>query len=620
MTRKLMNTGTVFAAVALAACAANAANVTFSNVTGDGDLAAGENWGGTFPTSGMCVLVDKLMTYTASSDVTFPGALQFQGVNADYIFSMSGRTITVGGKLNSYYSATALFDSGVWNVTGDFNPVNNAAYPCTMILTNGVVFNVSGNCTFNGNTKNSLLRVHGASKIYFNRGEIMNSNNNNCCIEILDGGEMSWQDGYFSPSATASSNCTVLVSGSGSKLFNRRTASAATLRFGTAESCDNRLRVESGATIDTTKYGDSSFRGTGKIGEGANAVSNIIEVVGGTYEGGSLIVNENATSWGNGIRISGGGAMSLGGNDLTVGGLGRSEIVVEGEGSSLSCKSVCIGKLATSTGCRFRIGDLATFHQLSPLTNRAPLFGAGSGNEMIVEGGATFDAAESDVAFSWSDNEAGGNRVTVRGEGTTMDVGEFTIGLHAGVSDGNVLEVSDGAEFVVCEERNFQVCSADSLVALSNATIRLQGLNSNAQFGKPVDSAQASITTNNQLLLQGAAPRFEVEHGNLTFENASRLVFEIPAEGYADVPLTASTIRLADDTVIDIACEAFQKALRSRATVVLARATTSLNVSQTVLDAANEKLLPLKRELKIDGTDLVLKVRPTDVGLVIILR
>ena len=72
--------------------------------------------------------------------------------------------------------------------------------------------------------------------------------------------------------------------------------------------------------------------------------------------------------------------------------------------------------------------------------------------------------------------------------------------------------------------------------------------------------------------------------------------------------------------MIDVSCEAFQKALRSRTAVVLARATTSLNVPQAVLDAANAKLVPLKRELKVDGLDLVLKLRPTDIGFSVILR
>ena len=578
------------------------------------DISDPAAWGETIPAE-QVNFNDKSAVYTNSRDVTFKSVMQTQSNPQDIVFRMNpSYLVTVTGNFGTYYKATKqTFDGGRWSIGGIL--AATAQTGGSLVLTNGVVVNAAA-FSFNKSSASGEMIVTDSSELHFGRGDGFGTMKDSL-ITVSDGAQMTWKSDAFRPWGTGSSNNLFLVTGPGSTANCEDKSTPPQIAY--KDSAFNVLRVENGATM---------WVGGGSFGQDLGAVSNRIEVVdaGSKFEfKGSLKVNNVEGSFANDILIANGGeiALTAGTADFNIGGSGRSTVIVSN--AAFRAAKFCIGTDVTSTGNLFRVCGKGSVLETPHRTDQFfPIFSKGGNNRFeLYNADWTSPLGQVGTGYAYG-SESCSNTVAFL-NGSTVSLVTFSVGYNAGAGDDNKLVVSGGSTLTLTETSATKdvnvltVGGARNTVVVSNATVSADNDFACVSVGYTAPGA-SSVGTGNGIVLQGATPRVSAANGTIRAQNASRFVFEIPAEGYANVPLTASKIRFEDDTVIDVSCEAFQKALRSRATVVLARATTSLNVSQTVLGAANEKLLPLKRELKIDGTDLVLKVRPTDVGLVIILR
>ena len=590
------------------------ARTTFPHVNDNYDISDPAAWGvDTIPSDEMN-FNDVSAVYFNSRDVTFKSVQQIQSSAQDIVFRMSpSYLVTVTLNFSPYYANTKqTFDGGRWSIGGTFTATKKDG---VMLFTNGVVVTATSFQAANATSGGKVI-VTGSSELHFNRGDSFGTAQNSI-FTVSDGAQVTWKDGYFQPWGKGSANNLFLVTGVGSTANCEDKSTPP--KIADTNSVFNVLRVEKGATM---------WVGGGAFGQDVGAVSNRIEVVdtGSKIEfKGALKVNNVEGSFANDVLIANGGeiALTAGTADFNIGGSGHSTVIVSN--ATFRAAKFCIGTDVTSTGNLFRVYGKSSVLETPHRTDQFfPIFSKGGNNRFELDNADwTSPLGQVGTGYTYG-NESCGNTVAFL-NGSTVSLVTFSVGYNAGAGDDNKLVVSGGSTLTLTETSATKdvnvltVGGARNTVVVSNATVSADNDFACVSVGYTAPGA-STVGTGNGIVLQGATPRVSAANGTIRAQNASRFVFEIPAEGYADVPLTASKIRFEDDTVIDVSCEAFQKALRSRATVVLARATTSLNVSQAVLDAANEKLLPLKRELKIDGTDLVLKVRPTDVGLVIILR
>lgn len=590
------------------------ARTTFPHKNDNYDISDPAAWGGMIPTEEVTFL-ETSAVYTNSRDVTFKSVLQTQSNPQDIVFRMSpSYLVTVTGNFGAYYKNTKqTFDGGRWSIGGTL--AATAQSGGSLVLKNGVIVNAVS-FQVNKSSANGEVTVTDSSELHFKRGDNFGIMHDSVFI-VSGGAQATWNDGYFQPWGVGSSNNLFLVAGVGSTANCENMSTPP--KIADKNSSFNVLRVEKGATM---------WVGGGNFGQDVGAVSNRIEVVdaGSKLEfKGALKVNNAEGAFANDVLVANGGeiALTAGTAELNIGGSGRSTVIVSN--ATFRAAKFCIGTDVTSTGNLFRVcgksSVLATPYKTDGFFH---IFSKGGNNRFELDN-ADWTSPLGHVGTGYAyENESSSNTVAFL-NGSEVSLVTFSVGWNAGTSDDNTLLVAGGSTLTLTETSATKdvnvltVGGSRNTVVVSNATVSVDNDFACVSVGYTASGA-SSVGTGNGIVLQGASPRVSAANGTIRLQNASRLVFEIPAEGYANVPLVASTIRFADDTVIDVLCEDFQKALRSRAAVVLARATTSLNVSQAVLDAANANLLPLKRELKIDGTDLVLKVRPSNVGLIMILR
>ena len=588
------------------------ARTTFPHVNDNYDISDPAAWGvDTIPSDEMN-FNDVSAVYFNSRDVTFKSVQQIQSAAQDIVFRMSpSYLVTVTGNFSPYYANTKqTFDGGRWSI-GTLIAVKKDG---VLLLTNGVVVNAT---SFQmGGSSGGKMTVTDSSELHFGRGDGFGTVQNSV-ITVSDGAQMTWKSDAFRPWGTGSSNNLFLVTGPGSTANCEDKSTPPQIAY--KDSAFNVLRVEKGATM---------WAGGGIVGQGVGTVSNRIEVVdtGSKIEfKGALKVNNVEGSFANDILIANGGeiALTAGTADLNIGGSGRSTVIVSN--ATFRAAKFCIGTDVTSTGNLFRVcgkdSVLETPHRADQFF---PIFSKGGNNRFELDN-ADWTSPLGQVGTGYAYGSESCSNTVAFLNGSTVSLVTFSVGYNAGAGDDNKLVVSGGSTLTLTETSATKdvnvltVGGARNTVVVSNATVSADNDFACVSVGYTAPGA-SSVGTGNGIVLQGTTPRVSAANGTIRAQNASRFVFEIPAEGYANVPLTASTIRFADDTVVDVSCADFQKALRSRTSVVLARATTSLNVLQTVLDAANEKLLPLRRELAVDGMDLVLKVRPASAGLILILR
>lgn len=590
------------------------ARTTFPHENENYDISDPAAWGGMIPTEEVTFL-ETSAVYTNSRDVTFKSVLQTQSNPQDIVFRMSpSYLVTVTGNFGAYYMNTKqTFDGGRWSIGGTL--AATAQSGGSLVLTNGVIVNAVS-FQVNKSSANGEVTVTDLSELHFKRGDnfgIMHDS----VFTVSGGAQATWNDGYFQPWGVGSSNNLFLVAGVGSTA-NCENGSTPP-KIADKNSSFNVLRVEKGATM---------WVGGGNFGQDVGAVSNRIEVVeaGSKLEfKGALKVNNAEGAFANDVLVANGGeiALTAGTAELNIGGSGRSTVIVSN--ATFRAAKFCIGTDVTSTGNLFRVcGKSSVLETPYKADGFFHIFSNGGNNRFELDN-ADWTSPLGPVGTGYAyGSESSGNTVAFL-NGSKVSLVTFSVGFNENKGDDNTLLVAGGSTLTLTETSATKdvnvltVSGSRNTVVVSNATVSVDNDFACVSVGYAAPGA-SSVGTGNGIVLQGASPCVSATSGTIRLQNASRLVFEIPAEGYANVPLVASKIRFADDTVIDVLCEDFQKALRSRAAVVLARATTSLNVSPAVLDAANAKLLPLKRELKIDGTDLVLKVRPSNVGLIMILR
>lgn len=608
--------GTLAAVLATVLLSGSAqARTTFPHVDGNYDISDPAAWGvETIPSDEMN-FNDVSAVYLNSRDVTFKSVQQIQAAAQNIVFRMSpSYLVTVTGDFGAYYANTKqTFDGGRWLIGGTLSAT--ARTGGSLVLTNGVVVNAAV-FKLNKSSGSGEMIVTDLSELHFKRGDNFGVAHDSV-FTVSGGAQATWNDGYFQPWGVGSSNNLFLVTGVGSTANCEDKSTQ--LKIADGNSAFNVLRVEKGATM---------WVGGGNFGQNAGAVSNRIEVVGdgSTIEfKGALKVNNVEGASANDILVANGGEIKLtaGTAGFNVGGSGRSTVIVSN--ATFRATKFCIGTDVASTGNLFRVcGKNSVLETPCQTDSFFHIFSKGGNNRFELDN-ADWTSPLGQVGTGYAYGSESCSNTVAFLNGSAVSLVTFSLGYNAGTGDDNTLIVAGGSTLTLTRSGNtadvdvLTVGGASNTVVVSNATVSADSDFACVSVGYATPGA-SSVGTGNGIVLQGASPHVTAENGTIRLQNASRLGFEIPAAGFANIPLAASKIWFADDTVIDVSCEAFQKALRSRTAVVLARATTSLNVPQAVLDAANAKLVPLKRELKVDGLDLVLKLHPTDIGFSVILR
>ena len=206
-------------------------------------------------------------------------------------------------------------------------------------------------------------------------------------------------------------------------------------------------------------------------------------------------------------------------------------------------------------------------------------------------------------------------------------VGAYWIGQTA-VEKGNRLVVENDAKVLL--SGNFSVHCANSLVAVSNATLSAKSFKLGFVNTSVSPAEDASVSTNDTLVVRGSTPTFAVTNA-LSFENKSHVRYELAAGGYAAdfVPVKAGSITLNAGCSLEIDLSRYladESAAPDRATMTLARASSTLTLDADALAAARanvqEQLAAsekFKGDLAVVGNDLVLTVKRIQ-GLVMIVR
>ncbi len=607
----------VLSLMALILCAgAVQARTTFPHVNDNYDISDPAAWGGVIPADEV-TFTDITAVYTNSRDLSLRNILQTQSKPQDIVFRMNpAYAITLSGAFSPYYAQTKqTLEGGVWNIGGILTATTRAG--SVMLLTNGVMVTATSFRMGADNPTDGKVTITDSSELHFGRGDGFGTIQNTI-LTVSDGSQMTWNNGYFQPWETGSTNNLFLVTGAGSTANCEDKSTAAKIADGT--SLFNTLRVDKGATM---------WVGGGNFGCAAEAVSNRIEVVG---EGskiefkGSLTVNKVEGAFANDILVADGGEIALTTTatpEFILNGGGRSTVLVSN--ATFRASRFTIGGEATSTGNLFRVygknSVLATPLSADKFLN---IFGKGSQNRFELDS-ADWTSMLGPVGTSYAYGaEACSNTVAFL-NGSSVSLMSFRLGFNAGTGDDNVLLVAGGSTLNLWDapssERDVMIVGgARNLVVVSNATISINEESTRFSVGYPVLNG-TTVGAGNGLVLQGLSPLVSVPQGTIRLSSASRLVFDLPVEGYSSVPLVASKITLADDTEVDIRFAAFQKPLKKRASLVLARAATALSVGDAVLAAANAKLIPNRCELKVNGNDLVLDVRTAkEKGVVLVLK
>lgn len=609
-----------------------AADVTFPNADGSGDLASPAAWGDVQHTSSdRLVLPDVSATYTASADIAFAGIAFPYGNGGKRslmdLSNQSGRTVTLSGSVSAAGSqSTNEFCGGKYVFTA-----GEIAQPANNIHDHGWVF--SGGCVAtniaqylmgNGGGNNSLT-VKDAAKVWFAktiRGDSYYRSAGHR-LSVLSGGELhllaTAGDGKGAFMSDNPDNQygekvvdnRVLVDGEGS-LFRvlKGTAvnsyvgyrmqgnqfvvsnggcavfeSGTTLRIGNADiSSDNLLRIESGATLsaDTVAigYAGGPFNRF-EVLSCATATCGVVQFAGNTATHDNTILVSNAT---------------------------------------LNCTQV---KVASTGASANTVRVTGPDGRLEATVSNYDYFYRGTGNEIEVSDGATLLTLGDSSLCSNDGTATHSNRISAVSGGTISCTGTFWLGCrhNAARPIGNTLNLAGGT----LTAAKFNVNGIANVVVVSNGT--LSTTNGGVAFAKK--ESWTGETSNLVVRIQGDHPSITTQSGGVEVLRDTQVVFDLPVNGYLDglAPIRPSgqVDFSSDSTIVLEGLEACCEQLEGRTllmSLVQAGPNRNLNVPDAVVEKANADLIArglAKCRLYKDGNALVLKAK-NESGLILVFR
>ena len=526
-------------------------------------------------------------TYTASDEPTTLGALQVAAspVTFDFSANPSHKVVFDGTAPDDVFSvrtkkANVVFNGGEWDAQGtgsiycgkndsDYGENNVSLYNCVWTNLNRVYVA--------RNVKKCVLTLDGNSRIHAQRCFLMYSGNNTGSeLNVLGGSGL-----YLSSSSTAAFNTD------------------------NAEGPDNgKITVSGeGSTIDVR---NNQFVVGNKSSDHLLVVSNNASVVAKT-----LTVGNALTSTGSQVLVADGATLTAETVNIQNTGCGMTV-----SNATLAVDSLKVGGAARNGGLFVLSGSNANLDCRS--TDEVDVFASGATNaEFRIENGASWNLGitlRSAITATNSVFRIAGGNLCLRessddDDGTgTLDFGPGTNKSNPAFSVGNRFEVCDGGNFYL---RRIRLNGHGNEFVVSNATVTFdQDANSENQirlgYKAPKWTDDSWVNMDCALVLKGRNPSIVAPKTELRIDENSVLRFEIPAEGYASIPLHVNNFSGSNGR-IEVDCEAFMHkgGKLTLATVEASKGLTS-DAAKALIETARETL-PEGCTLTVENKSLVLR-------------
>lgn len=350
---------------------------------------------------------------------------------------------------------------------------------------------------------------------------------------------------------------------------------------------------------------------TGSLTVGNLSYGNYASLSSATGSCGSVALGNQPDSSNNVLRVIAGSKLEIrSGNSLKIGVSGcsnRVEIVNSavaflGKGKG----GFVVGVNASSTGNVLRISGSETMVSLRE--DSFDPFGAGSGNAIVIEDGASIGGQ-----YYFATNSTG-NRFIVRN--ATLASGMHThLGTQASLrSQGNSLELLDGA---VAELKSLSISARDNTLFVSNSSLSVTSSDTGMRIGYMPDSQYVNSVSNSVVHIAGDNASVE-SCGTMTLSNFARLHFGIPRKGWRQAPVRVKRLTFSANSSLTADCQEFCEHTGGGMTLVETVDGIDNTRIDMVLAAANAKLPPRAR-FYVSGNNLMFR-SPHVKGTVVVIR
>nr|MCR5840411.1 hypothetical protein [Kiritimatiellia bacterium] len=557
----------VIAALALSAAAMlpiAAEAVNFPDADGSHDIASSTAWGGALPTTETEVAITgKTQTVTANSDVMLSSALLKNGLTTDYNYTLTfdmteqpDRKLYFRGFNQGGAKVRTAFKGGYWDLGGRYfcNAGNTTgAYGNNKFVTisDGAVITNTAACSlaYTANQKNLRLSLSGQSQLHiggvFNFAQTETGSPSTNIVEVTDGsvmtvaGKFQWDNPSVSWGNAVDYRDYVIVDGEGSSLKllssdiarfkmkgggamiirNNGALSAKTLVMGWKYTRNNLLRVESGASASADSIYMSGYYGAA----GNTYMSSPDAAVDGLRNKRVEVLN------GGTLQVSGTFCMAYGESQS-----GNTLVVSNGTfKASIFALAQANGAGTSTNQCVYIQGPDAVFD--IPAVNGNAMFTC-SHSEWNVELGAKFMPS---ATFSYTTDRLHDNVLRVASGASLTNVAITTSKMTTGTSIAtwnNRLVAESGA---VVTGQYVYVVGSNCVFRVDDAMVWLtehSGSHVAIGIGRSWQTSGEILggaSTNCSLIVAGTNPKITLG-GDLEVKQGSRILFELPTNGFAD--------------------------------------------------------------------------------------
>ena len=270
--------------------------------------------------------------------------------------------------------------------------------------------------------------------------------------------------------------------------------------------------------------------------------------------------------------------------------------------ATLSVKSIVVGSGANSTNNMLVLAGSTLLTQ-SGAGDDPFFFGNGGNNEVVLTDGFQYTLPGGDLMAA-----SGGNKVRICNGAKATKTTISYFGTKGASCHDNTYSVEPGGTSVLYR---VSVGGCRNKIIVDDGVFELTRNRDGALWlGCDTTDAVANPTVGCELVLRGTKSRYTTTGETLVYGDGKGILrFELPDAALETVPVSSGSITVQEGAAIHVSCDGYLAYLGDeRARVVLARASSTLTVPQSVLDATNAEL-PDRCKLVVDGKDLVLKIR-----------
>lgn len=372
------------------------------------------------------------------------------------------------------------------------------------------------------------------------------------------------------------------------------------------------------ATFKTLTCGNIARSGTGAVARRGDSYN--IEVADSTLTcSGTLTVGNEAVT---GFDFTGTNA-TISANTLVIGATaGSNNHIVRFSDSTVNVVELALGKLDSTGNTLLLEGPQTVFSHMS--TGKPDIFGAGTGNRLIVRNHAQLLFANTRYAFQTA---TGSSLEIENGGSVVVDAKPFHLGYGTTKRKldcaSNRLVVGSSGSFT-CS--NFFLENVNSQLVVNNGILKATGV---CHIGcDPLVVSGCNESTNCALLVSGTSPALDLGSMSVT-GSCSHVQFTLPANGYAwtdstrKAPIVVNgTVSIAQNAEIDIDASALRDDLRGTAiSLLVATGTKAFTLPDAVLARANARGAEAYPQYTLSYANKVLSVTvKNDSGTLLIFR